>query len=74
MCQRQGPKIRLAHNEFAYKNTKDTYNLGDKFLKKANFQSQRVDSSQFFELNGENEKSNFILESIRSDEIGLKKS
>jgi hypothetical protein len=30
-------KIRLAYNEFAYKKTKDTYKLGDMFLKKGLF-------------------------------------
>jgi hypothetical protein len=34
-------KNRLAHNEFTYKKTKDTYKLGDRFLKKENFQSQK---------------------------------
>ncbi len=30
-------EIRLAYNEFAYKKTKDTYKLGDRFLKKGQF-------------------------------------
>jgi hypothetical protein len=30
-------KIRLAYNEFAYKNNKDTYKLRDRFLKKGQF-------------------------------------
>ncbi len=29
--------IRLAYNEFGYKKTKDTYNLGDRFLKNNQF-------------------------------------
>ncbi len=32
-------KIKLAYNEFAYKKTKYTHKLVDRFLKKANFQS-----------------------------------
>jgi hypothetical protein len=32
-----GTKIRLAYNEFAFKKTKDTYKLGDRFLKNSQF-------------------------------------
>ncbi len=32
-------KIRVPYNEFVYKKTKDTNNLGDMFLKKGEFQS-----------------------------------
>ncbi len=30
-------KIRLAYIEIAYKKTKDTYNLGDRFLKNSQY-------------------------------------
>ncbi len=44
--------MRLAYNKFEYKNTKDDCNIGERFLKRANFQSHMCEIADKKTANG----------------------